>query len=144
MPIKQTISRTCKRRPMNKRQVMKRTWAKPLTPPHQLRCTYHWCKLTVCFPFCPAHTNSDQSIIERKRAGNVAALAVELNMPQLPNILCCFLHSQLRPTDPRNPEDVPLDECLLHDGKIHIYNSACSTFFVLSHTKQVWYSEHGR
>ena len=60
------------------------------------------------------------------------ALAVELDMPQLPDILCRFLHSQLRPTDPRDPEDVPLDECLLYDGKIHVYNSACSTFFAPS------------
>ena len=53
-------------------------------------------------------------------------------MPQLPDILCRFLHSQLRPTDPRDPEDVPLDECPLYDGKIHVYNSACSTFFAPS------------
>lgn len=53
-------------------------------------------------------------------------------MPQLPDILCRFLHSQLRPTDPRDPEDDPLDECPLYDGKIHVYNSACSTFFAPS------------
>ncbi|KAI6146976.1 hypothetical protein EDD17DRAFT_1767457 [Pisolithus thermaeus] len=69
---------------------------------------------------------------QRARAKNVGALAAELGVPEIPTILCRFLHSQLHPTDTRNPEDIPLYECPFFDGKIRVYNSACSTFFAPS------------
>jgi len=62
----------------------------------------------------------------------VAALADELNIPHFPSILRCYLHSQFHPADPRNPDNIPLDKCPFYDGKIHVFNSACSTFFAPS------------
>ncbi|KAI6141212.1 hypothetical protein BKA82DRAFT_4331739 [Pisolithus tinctorius] len=58
------------------------------------------------------------------------ALAAELCLPQLPNILHCFLYSQLFPTD--DLDDIALDECPPYDGSVRVYNSACSTFFAPS------------
>ncbi|KAI6141331.1 hypothetical protein BKA82DRAFT_4018909 [Pisolithus tinctorius] len=60
----------------------------------------------------------------------VGALAAELCLPQLPNILHHFLYSQLFPTD--DLDDIVLNECSPYDGSVHVYNSACSTFFALS------------
>ncbi|KAI6104119.1 hypothetical protein F5141DRAFT_1189673 [Pisolithus sp. B1] len=61
---------------------------------------------------------------------SLALLVAELGVPELPNILYRFLHLQLYPNDACNPEDIPLHECPLFDGKIHIFNSACSAFFI--------------
>ncbi|KAI6155779.1 hypothetical protein BKA82DRAFT_4326792 [Pisolithus tinctorius] len=67
---------------------------------------------------------------QRKRTRTVGALAAELCLPQLPNILCRFLYSQLFPTD--DLDDIALDECPPYDGSVRVYNSACSTFFAPS------------
>ena len=40
-----------------------------------------------------------------------------------------FLYLQLDPMDARDPEDIPLQECPFYDGKLYVYNSACSMFF---------------
>ncbi|KAI5996903.1 hypothetical protein F5J12DRAFT_907013 [Pisolithus orientalis] len=58
-------------------------------------------------------------------------LATKLNIPQLLNILRCFLQLQLQQDVP-NLEDVPLDECPFYDGCICVYNSASSTFYAPS------------
>ncbi|KAL4067268.1 hypothetical protein V8B97DRAFT_2025113 [Scleroderma yunnanense] len=50
------------------------------------------------------------SILECKHAKNVEALTVELDMPQ------------------RHP----LNECLIYNSKLHVFNSACSMFFAPS------------
>lgn len=73
---------------------------------------------------------------------NVAALADELNLPQFPSILHCYLHSQLHPTDPRDPDDIPLDECPLYDGTLRVYNSACATFFAPSDLSGLYGMRH--
>jgi len=79
-----------------------------------------------------------QSILECKRANKVAALADEFNLPQFPNILRHYLHSQLHPTDPCNLDDIPLGECPLYDGKLRVYHSACVTFFAPSDLSGVY------
>ncbi|KIK20422.1 hypothetical protein PISMIDRAFT_105843 [Pisolithus microcarpus 441] len=76
------------------------------------------------------------------RARSVGALAIELRLPDLPNILCHFLHSQLNPTDTRNPENISFHECPLYKGKIHVYNSACSTFFAPSDLSGIYGMHH--
>ncbi|KAL4066556.1 hypothetical protein J3A83DRAFT_4359976 [Scleroderma citrinum] len=70
-------------------------------------------------------------------AHDVAGLASELNLPQFLNILHCFFHLQLNPTDGCDPEDHLLDECSFHDGKLHVFNSACSTFFTPSDLNEI-------
>jgi hypothetical protein len=96
-----------------------------------LACTY-------CASYLHFLYNTDLSTLEPKRAKNVGALATELIIPQLPNILHRFLHMQHHPTDTHDPEDIPLDECPLHTGKLCVYNSACSTFFALSDLSGVY------
>ncbi|KIM60579.1 hypothetical protein SCLCIDRAFT_123900, partial [Scleroderma citrinum Foug A] len=69
---------------------------------------------------------------QRRRAKNVAGLATELDIPYFPSLLRYFLHSQLDPTDTQLPEEIPLEECPFYNGKLRVYNSACSTFFAPS------------
>ncbi|KAI6128901.1 hypothetical protein EDD16DRAFT_1701506 [Pisolithus croceorrhizus] len=70
--------------------------------------------------------------LERARARNVGALATELRVPDLPNLLRRFLQSQFCPNDSHDPEDIPYHECPVYEGRIRVYNSACSTFFAPS------------
>ncbi|KAI5983997.1 hypothetical protein EDD15DRAFT_2375711 [Pisolithus albus] len=69
---------------------------------------------------------------QRTRARSVGALAIELGLPDLPNIIRRFLHSQLNPTNTRDPENISFHDCPLYEGKIRVYNSTCSTFFAPS------------
>ncbi|KAI6098291.1 hypothetical protein EDD16DRAFT_1768168 [Pisolithus croceorrhizus] len=69
---------------------------------------------------------------QHARARNVGALATELGVLDLAHLLRHFLQSQLYPNDLRNPEDIPYQECPVYEGRIRVYNSACSTFFAPS------------
>lgn len=62
----------------------------------------------------------------------MGALATELRVPDLPNLLRRFLQSQFCPNDSHDPEDIPYHECPVYEGRIRVYNSACSTFFAPS------------
>ncbi|KAG1722022.1 hypothetical protein EDD22DRAFT_790503 [Suillus occidentalis] len=68
----------------------------------------------------------------KARAQTVPALADELHIPHLPDLLRRFLFQQLHPDDPRDPSDVPLAECPLYLGKIAVFNSASSRFYAPS------------
>ncbi|KAG2154335.1 uncharacterized protein EDB93DRAFT_1326904 [Suillus bovinus] len=70
--------------------------------------------------------------LQRKRARTIAALAIELSIPHLSNLLRRFLFGQLNPNDPRDPSKVPLAYCPQFDDKISVFNSACSRFFAPS------------
>jgi len=87
-------------------------------------------------------STTDQPILERNRARTVAALADELNMPQFSSLLRRYLHSQLHATDPRNPDDIPPDECPFYDGPLRVFNSACSTFFAPSDLSGIYGMRH--
>ncbi|KAG2044014.1 hypothetical protein BDR03DRAFT_930774 [Suillus americanus] len=69
---------------------------------------------------------------QRKRARTAVALALELSVPHLPNLLRHFLFSQLNPNDPCDPSEVPLACCPQFEDKINVFNSACSRFFAPS------------
>ncbi|KIM50536.1 hypothetical protein SCLCIDRAFT_34193 [Scleroderma citrinum Foug A] len=77
-----------------------------------------------------AHISLAQTY-QRTRARNMRSLATKLDIPQLVDILHCFLQSQLQ-HDNRNPEDVPLDECPFYDGPVNVYNSTSSMFYAPS------------
>ncbi|KAG1888514.1 hypothetical protein F4604DRAFT_2023854 [Suillus subluteus] len=70
--------------------------------------------------------------LQRKRARTIAALAIELSIPHLSNLLRHFLFGQLNPNDPCDPSEVPLAYCPHFDDKISVFNSACSRFFAPS------------
>ncbi|KAI6029522.1 hypothetical protein PISMIDRAFT_101441 [Pisolithus microcarpus 441] len=61
------------------------------------------------------------SALECAHARNVGALATKLGVPDLPNLLCHFLQSQLCPNNFHNPEDTPYHECLVYEGRIDIF-----------------------
>ncbi|KAG1888937.1 uncharacterized protein F5891DRAFT_1131963 [Suillus fuscotomentosus] len=68
----------------------------------------------------------------KKRAQTIPALAEELNIPSLPDLLRRFLFQQLHPKDPRDPSNIPLAECPLYLSKISVFNSASSRFYAPS------------
>ncbi|KAG2751920.1 hypothetical protein P692DRAFT_201838648 [Suillus brevipes Sb2] len=76
---------------------------------------------------------SAANVLEGKaHTQTVPALADELHIPHLPDLLRCFLFQQLHPDDPRDPSDVPLAECPLYLSKIAVFNSASSRFYAPS------------
>ncbi|KAG2107614.1 uncharacterized protein F5147DRAFT_802059 [Suillus discolor] len=68
----------------------------------------------------------------KKRAQTIPALAEELNIPSLPDLLRRFLFQQLHPKDPRDPSNIPLAKCPLYLSKISVFNSASSRFYAPS------------
>ncbi|KAI6022994.1 hypothetical protein BKA83DRAFT_97099 [Pisolithus microcarpus] len=66
------------------------------------------------------------------RAMTVVALADELHIPNLPELVWAFLVGQLYPDNSRDPTDISHLECPGYKGKISIYNSATSTFYAPS------------
>ena len=107
-----------------------------LTTPWWLMHTYRWHRHTVR-PTTAACKSTDRSL-ECKYTKNIAALATELNIPHIPSLLCHFLHSQLDLTNTCHPEEIPLEECPFYNSKLHVYNSACSTFFAPSDLSGVY------
>ncbi|KAG1819162.1 uncharacterized protein BJ212DRAFT_1446262 [Suillus subaureus] len=60
----------------------------------------------------------------KKCAQSIPALANELNIPCLSDLLSCFLFQQLHPNNPCDTSDVPLTGCPLYLNKILVFNSA--------------------
>ncbi|KAG2095159.1 hypothetical protein BD769DRAFT_1370057 [Suillus cothurnatus] len=58
----------------------------------------------------------------------VSALAFELSIPQLPNMLCHFLFVQLNPNDPCDLLQIPLVNCPQYDERISVFNSVFKVF----------------
>ncbi|KAI5982008.1 hypothetical protein EDD15DRAFT_2378623 [Pisolithus albus] len=69
---------------------------------------------------------------QRNRAATIVALADELHIPNLSELVRAFLVGQLYPDDNHDPADIPHLECPGYEGKISIYNSASSTFYAPS------------
>ncbi|KAG1889010.1 uncharacterized protein F5891DRAFT_1131907 [Suillus fuscotomentosus] len=69
---------------------------------------------------------------ETKHARTVLALAEELDIPRLPEMVCHFLFQQTRPDDPRDVSEIPIAGCPRYEGKISVFNSACSRFYAPS------------
>ncbi|KAG1891996.1 hypothetical protein F4604DRAFT_1565619 [Suillus subluteus] len=63
---------------------------------------------------------------------SIAALALEVTVPDLRRLIRHFLFSQLYPNDPRDLEDVPAASCPRHEGKLQVFNSAAATFYAPS------------
>lgn len=60
------------------------------------------------------------------------ALAEELDIPRLPEMVRRFLFQQTRPDDPRDVSEIPIAGCPRYEGKISVFNSACSRFYAPS------------
>ncbi|KAG1738088.1 uncharacterized protein EDB91DRAFT_1237791 [Suillus paluster] len=72
------------------------------------------------------------TILQMKRARTVLALAEELNIPHLPEMVYCFLFQQTCPDDPQDASEIPIAGCPQYEGKISVFNSACSRFYAPS------------
>ncbi|KAG1728600.1 uncharacterized protein EDB91DRAFT_1239333 [Suillus paluster] len=70
--------------------------------------------------------------LETKCARNVLALAAELYLPSLPDLICRFLFEQTHPNDNRDPSEIPIAGCPRYKGKILVFNSACLRFYAPS------------
>ncbi|KAG2053883.1 hypothetical protein BDR06DRAFT_1051613 [Suillus hirtellus] len=68
----------------------------------------------------------------RKRAQSVPALASELHIPHLVDLVRQFLTEQLYPDKELTEVPVSIMDCPHFDGRIRVFNSAVSTFFALS------------
>ncbi|KAF8553040.1 hypothetical protein OG21DRAFT_1477479 [Imleria badia] len=69
---------------------------------------------------------------QRKRARTVADLSVELEVPQLRELVQRFLFQMSNPQDPRDLADIPLHECPMYDGNVKVFNAASTTFYAPS------------
>jgi hypothetical protein len=63
---------------------------------------------------------------------DVDSLAEDINQPQFPEVLQCFLWDQLNSGLSTFPQDIPLDECPRFQGCIDIFHSAISHFYAPS------------
>ncbi|KAG1865640.1 hypothetical protein C8R48DRAFT_772635 [Suillus tomentosus] len=66
---------------------------------------------------------------QRQRAKTIAALAAELNITHLPNLLRQFLFEQKHPNDTRDVSEVSEFHFPHYDGGISVFNSASSRFY---------------
>ncbi|KAG2030037.1 hypothetical protein BDR03DRAFT_936739 [Suillus americanus] len=73
-------------------------------------------------------------MLERKRACTIPihALAEELGVPNLPQLVCLFLYDQLLADDEHTSDTIPLSACHRFEGCIKVFGSAVSTFFAPS------------
>lgn len=62
----------------------------------------------------------------------IAALAAELNITHLPNLLRQFLFEQKHPNDTRDVSEVSEFHFPHYDGGISVFNSASSRFYLPS------------
>ncbi|KAF9218822.1 hypothetical protein BS17DRAFT_863841 [Gyrodon lividus] len=69
---------------------------------------------------------------QRQRPHTVSILAEELCIPNLSDLLRCFLFDQINPNHPSDHSEVPLAACPHYDGRISTFNSASSRFYAPS------------
>jgi len=101
------------------------------------KVTLNWHVLRVSFPPSSCTSNLLTTREERSRARNIHTLAVEMDIPDLPQLVRLFLYDQLLANDSHNSDDVPLSACPRFEGPIKIFNSAAATFFALSNPSGV-------
>ncbi|KAF9225582.1 hypothetical protein BS17DRAFT_869508 [Gyrodon lividus] len=69
---------------------------------------------------------------QRQCPHTVSILAEELCIPNLSDLLRCFLFNQIHPNHPSDHSEVPLTACPHYDGHISTFNLASSRFYVPS------------
>jgi hypothetical protein len=95
-----------------------------------------WHRRSVsCYPsHKPCSSRLTDRLLDKewKRARTVAGLSRELGIQQLRDMLQRFLFQVTRHDDPRDPDDVPLEECPFFDGRVNVFNSATAVFYAPS------------
>ncbi|KIK74687.1 hypothetical protein PAXRUDRAFT_174922, partial [Paxillus rubicundulus Ve08.2h10] len=59
-------------------------------------------------------------------------LAEEVSVPNLPNLVCCFLFNQIYPDEPHDPSEIPPVHFSYFEGCISTFNSASLRFYAPS------------
>ncbi|KAG1764945.1 hypothetical protein EDD22DRAFT_978916 [Suillus occidentalis] len=85
----------------------------------------------------PPNQFNAASYTETKCAHNVLALADKLHLPSLPTLICCFPYKQIRLDNTLDMYDIPLAACPRYKGKISVFNSVCSRFYVPSDLSRI-------
>ncbi|TDL19558.1 hypothetical protein BD410DRAFT_726969 [Rickenella mellea] len=62
----------------------------------------------------------------------ITMLADEVSRPNLPELVCRFLHDQRYPDSDVPAEYIPLDDCPSFEGRVSVFHSACATFYAPS------------
>ncbi|KAN0073636.1 hypothetical protein V8E55_012177 [Tylopilus felleus] len=62
----------------------------------------------------------------------VADWSVELEIPQLCDLIQQFVFQMANPQDPHDLINIPLCECLIYDGKVKVFHTTSATFYVPS------------
>ncbi|KAI0246059.1 hypothetical protein BJV78DRAFT_1136045, partial [Lactifluus subvellereus] len=63
---------------------------------------------------------------------SIEVLAAHIEQPRFPELLQCFLFTELNPDADISPDDIPLDQCPYFNRCISVYHSAVSRFFAPS------------
>ncbi|KIK75633.1 hypothetical protein PAXRUDRAFT_172198, partial [Paxillus rubicundulus Ve08.2h10] len=66
-------------------------------------------------------------------ASMIMELTAKLDIPQLSDTLQQLLFHQQNPSNPHDPDKIPLITCPLYDSQISVFNSASATFHISSH-----------
>ena len=61
---------------------------------------------------------------------NAVDLGTHLKIPNLHELISCFLYEQENPDEDR--DDIPLDMCPAVKGKVHVFPSAVATYYAPS------------
>lgn len=59
----------------------------------------------------------------------MADLSVELEIPQLHELIQRFLFQMSNPQDPRDLINIPLRECPIYDGTVKVFNATSAMFY---------------
>ena len=68
------------------------------------------------------------SLVYSVRTRSVARLTAEIQQPNFPTLIHCFLYDQIYPDNVLSSSEVPLSECPSFNRNIRIHNSAVATF----------------
>lgn len=82
--------------------------------------------------FKSIHSPNLMLLEEHSCTHNIRALAVEMDIPDLPQLIRLFLYDQLLADDTHTSDDIPLSACPQFKGPIKVFNSAATTFFASS------------
>ncbi|KAH7905419.1 hypothetical protein BJ138DRAFT_1118492 [Hygrophoropsis aurantiaca] len=69
---------------------------------------------------------------QRKRTKTVPALADEIHVPELPQLISLFLYDQLFADDNHSSSDVSLADCPRYNDAVKVFNHATASFFAPS------------
>ncbi|KAF8545891.1 hypothetical protein OG21DRAFT_1428433, partial [Imleria badia] len=80
----------------------------------------------------PSPADDSSPSQEQEWYKDVADLSVELEVPQVCELVQRFLFQMSNPQDPCDLANIPLHECPMYDGNVKVFNAASVTFYAPS------------